>query len=151
MLPTVSGEFRVATDPELKFTPSGIAMLRITLVANSRKKEGDEWVDDKTCWLRATAWRQMAESAAESIAKGDLVFVQGKMQTDEWEDNGQKRSAMSLNIDEMGPSLRWNAHRKIEQERRSSSGSSSSSSSSSSPSTDPWAAADSEPPFSGGF
>lgn len=146
MLPIVHGEFKIAQEPQMSFTPSGVAMLRLLLVSNSRKKEGDQWVDDKTCWLRATAWRSVAEHAAESLQKGDLVVVTGRMHTDEWEQDGQKRSAMALNIEEIGAALRFNAHRKIEAERQTSSSSAPASSGSSG---DPWATGSStdEPPF----
>ena len=147
MLPPAAEEFRIAQDPALSFTPSGVAMCRLLLVANSRKKVNDEWVDDKTLWVRATAWRQMAENCAESLAKGDLVVVTGRLHTDEWEQDGQKRSALAMNIDNIGPSLRWNAHRKIEAERKDQSTSSAPASSGSS--GDPWSTGSSsdEPPF----
>lgn len=144
MLPTVTGEMRVASDPELSFTPSGVAMCRLLLVSNSRKKVNDEWVDDKVCWLRATAWRKVAENCAESIQKGDLVVVSGRMHTDEWEQDGQKRSAMSLNIEDIGTALRFNAHRKIETDRGASSQAARPEPSGSS--GDPWSTPE-EPPF----
>lgn len=147
MLPIAAEEFRVAQDPALSFTPSGVAMCRLLLVTNSRKKVNDEWVDDKVLWVRATAWRQMAENCAESLTKGDLVVVTGRLNTDEWEQDGQKRSALAMNIDNIGPSLRWNAHRKIEAERTDSTATSPPASSGAS--GDPWATSGSEgaPPF----
>lgn len=146
MLPVAGEEFRIATDPNLSFTPSGIATLRLTLVTNSRKKVGDEWVDDKVLWVRGTVWRDMAQHAAETLEKGMLVIVTGKFHTDEWEQDGQKRSALAMNIENIGPSLRWNAFRKIEAERAAAPAAAPASSGSSG---DPWASggSDSEPPF----
>lgn len=104
-LPTITGEFRVVADPELRFSPGGTAVANIRLVANSRKKVNDEWVDDKVVWLRAVAFKTMAENIAESIEKGHLVTVTGRLQTEEYESNGEKRQAYTVLIDTIGPSL----------------------------------------------
>src|SRR5690348_6113573 len=97
MLPIVTGEFRAAADPNLRFAPSGTAVCDVRAVASSRKKQGDEWVDDKTCWVRLTGFKRVAENMAESIEKGDLITVTGKVSTDEWEDKeGQKRTTVNI-------------------------------------------------------
>lgn len=146
MLPATGEEYRIATDPTLSYTPSGIATLRLTLVTNSRKQVDGEWKDDKALWVRATVWRTLAEHAAETLAKSDLVIVTGRFHTEEWEQDGQKRSALAMNVDAIGPSLKWNAYRKIEAEQKSAPSSAPASSGSSG---DPWASGGSteEPPF----
>lgn len=105
MLPVVSIEGRVASDPELKFAASGTAVGRVRLVASSRKKEGDQWVDDKTLWINVTCFKSLAENVAGSLKKGDLVIANGRIQTEEWETDGQKRSAIVMIADSIGPSL----------------------------------------------
>jgi single-strand DNA-binding protein len=123
----------------LKFGQSGKAVARIRLVANSRKKNEDgEWVDDKTLWMTGTAFDKQAENVAESLAKGDLVVVSGRLQTDEWEANDgtkRKRTATTLVIDSIGPSLRWDAQHKVQAASQRTD-------------DNPWGAPDaSEPPF----
>ena len=107
-LPTLQGEFRLVDDPELKFAPSGTPYARVRLVANSRKKQGDEWVDDKVLWMNGTAFNKVAENIAHSLQKGQLVLVTGRVQTETWTtEGGENRSATALMIDEIGPSLKW--------------------------------------------
>lgn len=107
MLPVLSMEGRVVADPELRFSQSGMPVLRLRIVASSRKKndETGEWEDDKTLWMGVTAFRKLAENCAESLAKGDLVLVTGRLQTEEWEKDGEKRSEVRLLADTIGPSL----------------------------------------------
>lgn len=107
MLPVVSMEGRVVADPELRFSPNGVAVGRVRLVASSRKKneESGEWEDDKTCWITVTCFKKLAEHVAESVVKGDLINVTGKLQTEEWESDGQKRSATVMVADTVAKSL----------------------------------------------
>lgn len=114
MLPSVEGEFRVASDPELRFTPSGKAVASLLLVADKKKKNEStgEWEDDKVCWLRATAWDRMAENIAESCQKGDLIVVRGALETRNYEtQEGEKRTSLEVNIYDVGMSIRWNSAR----------------------------------------
>jgi single-strand DNA-binding protein len=119
MLPITSGEFRLVADPELKFSASGMPIASLRLVASSRKKnEAGEWVDDKTCWLNAVAFKKVAENIAESLAKGDHVNVSGKLQTQNWEDKeGNKRSSYSIVVDTIGPSLAFAPAKSVQAER----------------------------------
>lgn len=108
-LPLVTIEGRVVADPELRFAPSGIAVGSFRIVASSRKKnEQDEWVDDKTLWMGVTCFKSLAENVAESVAKGDLVVVTGRIYTDEWQTpEGEKRTAVKLNADTVSVSLQF--------------------------------------------
>lgn len=122
MLPTISGEFRLVDDPELRFTPSGKAVVEVRLVASKRKKDGDDWVDDKTCWINAVAWQEVAENIAESLSKGDLVEVRGALYTESWEDkDGNKRSTMKIQLYGIGPALA-RATAKVSKTERSTGG-----------------------------
>jgi single-strand DNA-binding protein len=107
VLPIVTVEGRMVNDPELRFSPSGVAVGKFRIVASSRKKdESGEWVDDKTLWMQVTCFKQLAENCVDSLGKGDLVVVTGRLQTDEWEsEGGEKRSATVLVANNVGPSL----------------------------------------------
>lgn len=122
MLPEIVGEFRCAAEPNLRFAPSGTAVLNIRAVASSRKKtDSGEWVDDKTCWVNVVAFKKLAENAAESIEKGDLFMVKGRISTDEWENSeGEKRTSFNLIADYIGPSVTFNTAKVSRGERQSS-------------------------------
>ena len=94
-------------DPELRFTPSGVAMAKIRLAVNRRWQKDGEWQED-TSFFTGTVWREQAESAAESLQKGARVIVTGRLEQRSWETpEGDKRSVVEVQIDEIGPSLRW--------------------------------------------
>jgi len=95
-------------DPELRFTPSGVAMAKIRMAVNRRWRGNDgEWQED-TSFFTGTVWREQAESAAESLQKGARVIVTGRLEQRSWEtEQGDKRSVVEIQIDEIGPSLRW--------------------------------------------
>jgi single-strand DNA-binding protein len=100
----------LTNDPELRFTPSGAAVANFTVAITPRKKQGDEWVDDeeRTTFYRCTAWRQFAENIAESLQKGQRVIVQGRFTARNWETKeGEKRTSFDLQVDSVGPELRW--------------------------------------------
>ena len=95
-------------DPELRFTASGIAMARVRMAVNRRYRDrNNEW-QEETSFFGGTCWRDVAENIAESLSKGDRVFVTGRLEQRSWETNdGEKRSVVEVRIDEIGPSLRW--------------------------------------------
>lgn len=99
----------LTADPELRFTPSGVALARFTVAHTPRAKRGDEWVDGEPTYLDCTAWRYLAENVAESLAKGVRVVVTGRLRTDRWDDKetGQKRSRMVLDADAVGAELTY--------------------------------------------
>ena len=97
-------------DPELRFLPNGTAMVKFTVASTPRTldRESGQWKDGDPLFLTCTAWRDLAEHIAESLAKGTRVLVQGRLRLSRWEnEQGEKRSAYGLEIDEIGPSLRF--------------------------------------------
>lgn len=95
-------------DPELRFTPSGVALAKLRFAVNRRWKGQDgEWQED-TSFFTGTVWREQAEAVAESLQKGTRVIVTGRLEQRSWEtEQGDKRSVVEIQIDEVGPSLRW--------------------------------------------
>ncbi len=95
-------------DPELRFTPSGVAMAKIRLAVNRRwRDQQGEW-QEETSFFSGTLWRDAAENAAESLQKGMRIIVSGSLEQRNWEtQEGDKRSVIEIRIDEVGPSLRW--------------------------------------------
>lgn len=109
-LPTVTGEFTLVDDPELRFTASGAAVANVRLVANGRRfnKTTNEWEDAGQVWLNGDVWRTYAENVAESLRKGDKVIVTGTLETRTYETSeGERRQSYDVHIDEIGPSLRF--------------------------------------------
>jgi single-strand DNA-binding protein len=152
-LPTVAAEFRAVADAELRFAPSGVAVAKVRAVASKQKKnDAGEWVDDKDCWVSVVAFKRLAENMAESILKGDLFVVVGKINTEDWEDkDGNKRTSINVVADHIGPSLTFNPA--IPQRTERASGGGGGGSKASSQDGDPWAAPDpagnktEDPPF----
>lgn len=94
-------------DPELRFTPSGVAMAKVRFAVNRRYQRNGEW-QEETSFFSGTLWRDAAENAAESLQKGARVIVTGRLEQRTWEtQEGDKRSVVEVAIDEIGPSLRW--------------------------------------------
>lgn len=96
-------------DPELRFTPSGVAMAKLRLAVNRRwrDRQTNEW-QEATSFFSGTVWREQAESVAESLQKGARVIVTGRLEQRSWEtEQGERRSVVEIQIDEVGPSLRW--------------------------------------------
>lgn len=99
----------LASDPELRFTPSGAAVVNVTVATTPRRfdKDKNEWADKETLYLRGSAWRDFAENVAESFHKGDRVIVVGNLVSRQWEKDGDKRYSTELEINEMGASARF--------------------------------------------
>lgn len=98
----------LTADPELRFTASGIAMVNVS-VADSRRYQdrNGEWKEE-TSFFRGTCWRELAENVAESLTKGARVIISGRLKQRTWETKeGEKRNVVELDIQEIGPSLRW--------------------------------------------
>lgn len=95
--------------PELKFTGSGVAVANFTIASNSRHyvKDTGKWEDDPAMFLRCSLWRDAAEHVVESLDKGSRVIAQGRLKQRSYEKDGQQRTVVELEVDEIGPSLRW--------------------------------------------
>ncbi|MEO6472348.1 MAG: single-stranded DNA-binding protein [Aeromicrobium sp.] len=109
-------------DPELKFTPSGAAVANFTVASTPRTfdKQTNEWKDGDALFLRCAAWRQLAENVAESLQKGQRVVVTGALRVRQFErQDGSKGTSVEMNVDEVGPSLRY-ATAKVTKANRSS-------------------------------
>ena len=113
----------VTDDPELRFTPSGLPVANFTVAVNRRfKNASGQWEDKLDGFFRCSCWRDMAENVAESLQKGARVMVVGRLQEQRWEDQeGGKRSRVEIQVDEVGPSLRW-ATAAVTKSNRSSGG-----------------------------
>jgi len=97
-------------DPELRFTPSGAAVANFTVASTPRtfNKQTNAWDDGETLFLRCSIWRQAAENVAESLTRGTRVIVSGRLKARSYETReGEKRTVMELEVDEIGPSLTW--------------------------------------------
>jgi single-strand DNA-binding protein len=159
----------LTSDPELRFTPGGHAVANFTVAATPRtfNRQTNEWEDGETLFLRANLWRDAAENLAESLTKGSRVIVVGRLKSRSYETKeGEKRTVIELEVDEIGPSLKY-ATAKVQRTQRSGNSGGNGgwngggqAASSPPPQDDPWAAPgatanaggwgngpDSEPPF----
>ncbi len=108
-------------DPELRYTPNGAAVCKFRIAVNRRMPDGSGgWKDGETSFFSVNCWRALAENAAESLTRGSRVIVAGRLNYRAWENQeGEKRSAIEIEADELGPSLKW-ATAKVERQSRSS-------------------------------
>lgn len=109
-LPTMTGVGRMIEDPELRFTPSGMAIAKLRLAFNDRRlnKDTNEWEDGDSYFVDGTVFKEVAEHVAESLTKGMEVCVSGRLKTRKYETKeGEKRSVVELVIDSIGPSLKF--------------------------------------------
>ncbi|UVK62287.1 ssDNA binding protein [Arthrobacter phage NathanVaag] len=100
----------LTNDPELRFTPSGSAVANFTIASTPRTfdRQANEWKDGETLFLRASVWRETAENVAESLLKGMEVIAVGRLKSRSYETKeGEKRTVIELEVDSIGPSLRW--------------------------------------------
>jgi len=151
----------LTADPELRFTPSGAAVANFTVASTPRTfdRQSGEWKDGEALFLRCNIWRQAAENTAESLTRGMRVIVSGRLRQRSFETReGEKRTVMEMEVDEVGPSLRY-ATAKVNKATRQGGGSGNggygSSGSFGPAAEDPWSSAppagsggyDEEPPF----
>jgi single-strand DNA-binding protein len=111
-------------DPELRFTPSGAAVANFTIASTPRNfdKQTNEWKDGDTLFLNCSIWRQAAENVAESLQKGMRVVAQGRLKQRSYETReGEKRTVVELDVEEVGPSLKY-ATAKVARVQRSGGG-----------------------------
>lgn len=97
-------------DPELRFTPSGAAVANFTVASTPRTfdRQTSEWKDGETVFMRCSIWREAAENVAESLHRGTRVVVSGRLVSRSWDTaEGEKRTVMEMQADEIGPSLKY--------------------------------------------
>src|SRR5260370_19634148 len=121
---TITVVGNITADPELRFTPSGAAVANFTVASTPRTfdRQTNEWKDGDALFLRCNIWRQAAENVAESLTRGARVIVTGRLKQRSFETKeGEKRTVFELEVDEVGPSLRY-ATAKVNKGSRGSSG-----------------------------
>jgi single-strand DNA-binding protein len=141
-------------DPELRFTPSGAAVANFTVASTPRQfdRTSNDWKDGETLFMRCSVWRDAAENVAESLQRGTRVLVSGRLKSRSYETKeGEKRTVIELDVDEVGPSLKY-ATAKVNRTQRGTGGGSFSGggagggstggvSGQGAPAVDPWATA----------
>ena len=142
-------------DPELRFTPSGAAVAKFRLASTPRTydRQSGEWKDGEALFLRCNIWREAAENVAESLTRGSRVIVQGRLKQRSFETReGEKRTVVEVEVDEIGPSLRY-ATAKVNKASRSGGGGGGfgggGQSRPAQPKDDPWGSAPASGSFSG--
>ena len=136
----------LTADPELRFTPSGAAVASFTVASTPRSfdRQAGEWRDGETLFMRCTVWRQAAENVAESLTRGARVIVQGRLKQRSFETKeGEKRTVVELDVDDIGPSLRY-ATASV---NKASRGGGYGNASGSAPAADPWSTSPVDAPF----
>ncbi|HEY5247741.1 MAG TPA: single-stranded DNA-binding protein [Dermatophilaceae bacterium] len=114
----------ITGDPELRFTPSGAAVANFTVASTPRQfdRTSNEWKDGETLFMRCSVWRDAAENVAESLQRGTRVLVSGRLKSRSYETKeGEKRTVVELDVDEVGPSLKY-ATAKVNRTQRGSGG-----------------------------
>jgi len=114
----------LTADPELRFTPSGAAVANFTVASTPRQfdRTSNEWKDSETLFMRCSVWRDAAENVAESLQRGTRVLVSGRLKSRSYETKeGEKRTVVELDVDEIGPSLKY-ATAKVNRTQRGSAG-----------------------------
>ena len=114
----------ITGDPELRFTPSGAAVANFTVASTPRAfdRQSNEWKDGETLFMRCSVWRDAAENVAESLNRGTRVIVSGRLKSRSYETKeGEKRTVVEMEVDEVGPSLRY-ASAKVTKTQRGSGG-----------------------------
>ena len=100
---------RIVNDPELRYTPSGAAVVSFRVACNSRRynTQTGQWDEGPTTFLGCTAWKQLAENINTTLYKGMSVNLTGKLQQDSYEKDGRTIQVYDLLVDDIGPSLKW--------------------------------------------
>jgi single-strand DNA-binding protein len=114
----------ITGDPELRFTPSGAAVANFTVASTPRAfdRQSNEWKDGETLFMRCSVWRDAAENVAESLNRGTRVIVSGRLKSRSYETKeGEKRTVIEMEVDEVGPSLRY-ASAKVTKTQRGNGG-----------------------------
>ena len=124
---TITVVGNLTDDPDLRFTPSGAAVANFTVASTPRffDKQTNEWKDGDALFLRCSIWRQAAENVAESLHRGTRVIVSGRLRQRSYETReGEKRTVFELDVDEIGPSLKYATAKTTKTTRSGASGAS---------------------------
>ena len=108
--PVITVVGNAVADPELRFTPNGASVANFTVASTPRTfdRQANQWVDGEALFLRCSVWKEAAENVAESLTKGMRVIVQGRLKARSFQDrDGNKRTSWELDVDEVGPALRF--------------------------------------------
>ncbi len=146
----------LTADPELRFTPSGAAVANFTVASTPRiyDRQSGEWRDGEALFLRCSIWREAAENVAESLTRGARVIVNGRLKQRSFETReGEKRTVVEVDVEEIGPSLRYATAKVNKASRGGSSGGGGGNfrgSAAEQPKDDPWGSAPASGSFSGG-
>jgi single-strand DNA-binding protein len=100
----------LTADPELRYTQNGLAVANFTIASTPRTfdRQANDWKDGEALFLRASVWREFAENVAGTLTKGSRVIATGRLKQRSYETKeGEKRTSIELEIDEIGPSLRY--------------------------------------------
>ncbi|ALD13957.1 MULTISPECIES: single-stranded DNA-binding protein [Clavibacter] len=100
----------LTSDPELRYTQNGLAVANFTIASTPRSfdRASNDWKDGDALFLRASVWREFAEHVASSLTKGSRVVATGRLKQRSYETKeGEKRTSIELEVDEIGPSLRY--------------------------------------------
>lgn len=145
----------LSADPELRFTPSGVAVANFTIADTPRylDKTTNEWKDGETLWMRCSIWREAAENVAESLVKGTRVTATGKLTQRQYEKDNVKHTVIEMTVDEIAPSLKYATARVTKRAKDGNSGGGGRANNG--PGGDPWgngggntySGANDEPPF----
>ncbi|SBS76138.1 Single-stranded DNA-binding protein [uncultured Mycobacterium sp.] len=162
---TITVVGNLTADPELRFTPSGAAVANFTVASTPRifDRQSSEWKDGEALFLRCNIWREAAENVAESLTRGSRVIVTGRLKQRSFETReGEKRTVYEVEVDEIGPSLKY-ATAKVNKASRSGGGgggfgggsgggggSRPAAASNDAPADDPWGSAPASGSFAGG-
>jgi single-strand DNA-binding protein len=164
---TITVVGNLTADPELRFTPSGAAVANFTVASTPRifDRQSSEWKDGEALFLRCNIWREAAENVAESLTRGSRVIVTGRLKQRSFETReGEKRTVYEVEVDEIGPSLKY-ATAKVNKASRSGGGgggfgggsggggggaSRPAAAASDAPAEDPWGSAPASGSFAGG-
>ncbi|WP_182353036.1 single-stranded DNA-binding protein [Flaviflexus huanghaiensis] len=113
----------LTADPELRYVSSGIPVASFTVASTPRtlNKQTQQWEDGEPMFVRCSVWREYGENVAQSLTKGARVVVTGKLQVRSYEHEGQRRTSIEMQVDEIGPSLRY-ATAQVQKTQRSGGG-----------------------------
>lgn len=107
--PQITVVGNLTADPELRYTTQSVAVASFTVASTPRSynRNSGQWEDGTALFMRCSAWRDMAENISETLSKGMRVIVTGRLVQNNWERDGRNRSSLEIQVDEVGPSLRY--------------------------------------------